>query len=279
MKTAMIDKKELVSLVKQCKILGLSRSTIYYKPQISEKNLNLMNKIDELYMEDPTRGTRRMKAALRNVYSIFIGRAKIRSLMRRMGISAIYPKKNLSKANKKHKIYPYLLRNVKITHCNHVWSTDITYVRLEHGFVYLIAVIDWYSRYVLSWRLSNTLDTSFCTEVLNEAIATYGKPEIFNTDQGSQFTSEDFIKILEDNSIDISMDGKGRALDNVFVERLWRTVKYEDIYIRGYRNQKECYIGLKNFFERYNFRREHSSLDYKYPAQIYLGEKVLEKVA
>jgi putative transposase len=195
--------------------------------------------------------------------------------MKRMGISAIYPKRYLSRPNKQHKIYPYLLRNVSITRVNQVWSTDITYIRLKHGFVYLTAIVDWYSRYVLSWRLSTSLDAGFCIDALREAIAVYGTPEIFNTDQGSQFTSDDFIEVLKNNNIKISMDGKGRALDNVFVERLWRTVKHEDVYLNEYRNVKECKQGLSRFFIRYNTQREHSSLEYFCPEQIYFKKKEL----
>lgn len=279
MKLASIDKDDEMSLSRQCWLLSVSRSRYYYKPEISERNLELMNRIDELYTEDPTRGTRRLKGALLRRFNLKADRGKIRRLMRRMGISAIYPKRFLSRPDKQHKIYPYLLRNVQITRVNQVWSTDITYIRLKHGFVYLTAIVDWYSRYVLSWRLSTTLDAGFCMDALKEAIAVYGTPEIFNTDQGSQFTSDDFLQILKDNKIKISMDGKGRALDNVFVERLWRTVKHEDVYLNEYRSVKECKQGLSRFFIRYNTIREHSSLDYFCPEQIYFGKKVLANAA
>lgn len=189
-----------------------------------------------------------MRDALWREFRIRVSRSLIRSLMDKMGISAIYPKKNLSLPNIQHKKYPYLLRNVPIKRVNQVWSTDITYVRLQNGFVYPTAVIDWYSRYVLSWRLSTTLDTKFCVEALNEDLEKYGNPEIFNTDQGSQYTSTEFTGILESQGIAISMDGKGGALDNVFVERLWRTVKYENIFIRGYSTVKECHEGLSQYF-------------------------------
>lgn len=272
MRLAAIDKKDALSLSRQCRLLSVSRNRLYYCPRMSEWNLELMRRIDELYTEDPTRGTRRLKGSLLRFFHLKVGRGKIRRLMRRMGISAIYPKKYLSRPDKQHKIYPYLLRNVPITHVNQVWSTDITYIRLKHGFVYLTAIVDWYSRYVLSWRLSTTLEAGFCVDALKEAIAVYGTPEIFNTDQGSQFTSDAFIQVLKDNNVKISMDGKGRALDNVFVERLWRTVKYDDVYLHEYRNVKECKQGLSRFFERYNNRREHSSLDYFCPGQIYFGK-------
>lgn len=266
-------------MIRQCQLLSFPRGKLYYNPRISKRNIEFMNRIDELYTEDPTRGTRRLSAALLRRFDLKAGRGKVRRLMARMGISAIYPKRYFSKPNKQHKIYPYLLRNVSIVRVNQVWSTDITYIRLKNGFVYLTAIIDWYSRCVLSWRLSTTLDAAFCIDALKEAIDTYGPPEIINTDQGSQFTCDTFIKVLNDNKIKISMDGKGRALDNVFVERLWRTVKYDDIYLRDYKTVKECKQGLKEFFDYYNNKREHSSLDYNYPAEVYFSKVSIEKVA
>jgi len=274
----MVDSKCSISISRQCSLLQVGRTSIYYQPRISAAKLELMRQIDELYTEDPTRGTRRICAALRKK-SVMIGRGKARKLMELLGIAAIYRKPSLSKAAPGHKVYPYLLRNVPITRVNQVWSTDITYIRLRHGFVYLCAVIDWHSRYVLSWRLSTTLDAAFCVEALQEALGKYGRPEVFNTDQGCQFTCVDFTSILERNEIAISMDGKGRALDNVFVERLWRTVKHEDIYLKDYGTVSECRAGLDAFFDRYNNRREHQSLDYQYPSEKYYGKDVLEKVA
>lgn len=274
----MVDTGCSISLSRQCLLLMVGRTSIYYRPFISASKLELMRQIDELYTEDPTRGTRRICAALRNK-GVEIGRGKARKLMALLGIAAIYRKPNLSKAAPGHRVYPYLLRNVPIVRVNQVWSTDITYIRLRHGFVYLCAVIDWHSRYVLSWRLSTTLDAAFCVEALQEAVEKYGKPEVFNTDQGCQFTSEDFTSVLESNGIAISMDGKGRALDNVFVERLWRTVKHEDIYLKDYGTVAECRTGLDVFFERYNNRREHQSLNYRYPSEVYFGKHVLVKAA
>lgn len=274
----MINPNLELKLSRQCRLLSICRTSIYYRPSLSEAKIELMRHVDELYTEDPTRGTRRMCAALLR-RGITIGRGKARKIMQLLGIAAIYRKPNLSKPAPGHKIYPYLLRNVKVTRVNQVWSTDITYIRLEHGFVYLTAIIDWYSRYVLAWRLSTTLDSSFCVEALKEALDKYGNPEIFNTDQGSQFTSESFISVLEKRDIKISMDGKGRALDNVFVERLWRTVKYEDVYLKDYNNVIACRNGLGAFFERYNERREHQSLEYKFPAEVYFDLVSIKKAA
>ena len=272
------DDEEL-PLTKQCALLSISRTSIYYTPQTSPRNKLLMDRIDELFTEDPARGTRRLCAALRKRFALDVGRSKVRRLMIRMGLHAIFQAVNTSKPGKGHKKYPYLLRGVPITRPNHVWSTDITCVRLQGGFVYLCAVIDWYSRCVLAWGLSTSLDSTFCVEVLQDALDRYGKPEIFNTDQGCQFTCEQFVSVLKTNDIKISMDGRGRALDNVFVERLWRTVKYEDIYIRGYTTVSECRLGLAEFFERYNTRREHSSLLCNYPMEIYIGHVSLLQAA
>jgi len=278
MKRAMVDEDDKLSIAHQCQILNVGRTAYYYRPEISGTNLTLMRQIDELFTEDPSRGTRRICAALRRL-GVNIGREKVRRLMDRMGLSAIYCKVNLSKFSPGHKKYPYLLRGVKITRVNQVWSTDITYIRLRNGFVYLTAVIDWYSRYVLAWRLSTTLDTGFCREALEEAIEKYGKPEIFNTDQGSQFTSEEFTGVLQKHGITISMDGRGRALDNVFVERLWRTVKYEHIFLNDYNSVLECQRGLNTFFDRYNNRREHQALDYKFPVEVYFSETAASRKA
>lgn len=224
--------------------------------------------IDETYTDFPYFGSRKMARYLSRKTGVRINRKRIQRLMREMGIMAIYAKPRTSIPDPGHKIYPYLLRGLKVTRPNQVWSTDITYVRLSHGFVYLVAIIDWFSRKVLSWRLSNTMDTRFCREALEEALAK-GKPEIFNTDQGSQFTSEEFTEVLKGEGISISMDGRGRALDNIFVERLWRSVKYEDIYPKGYRTMQEAWRGLTEYFKRYNTERPHESLDYRTPAEVH----------
>ena len=227
----------------------------------------MMKLIDEEYTRHPFMGSRKMALWL-NEQGFLVNRKRVQGLMRRMGIAAIYPKPNLSKASKRHKVYPYLLRGVRILRPNHVWSTDITYIRMNAGFIYLTAVIDWYSRYVLSWRLSNSLETEFCLEALEEALS-IGCPEIFNTDQGAQFTCEKFTTVLIRREIAISMDGKGRALDNVFVERLWRSVKYEEVYIKNYENVSDAYCNLEKYFTYYNTQRLHQALGYKRPIEVY----------
>lgn len=257
-----------LSIRRQCELVGLNRSTFYYEPASeTEFNLHLMRLIDAQYMKRPFYGWRRMTYCLqREGYEV--NHKRIRRLMRKMGIQAIYPKPKTSQPAEGHKIYPYLLRNLAITRINQVWSTDITYVPLRSGFMYLVAVIDWFSRYVLSWRLSNTLDGQFCLDALHEALC-LGKPEIFNTDQGAQFTAHAYTSALEDAQIRISMDGKGRALDNVFIERLWRTVKYEDIYLQEYETVPMLYAGLDSYFQFYNHERPHQGLDNETPAEVH----------
>jgi putative transposase len=252
-----------LSVVRQCALLGLARSTCYYKPAgETPENLKLMRRIDEEYLQTPFYGSRKLADVLG------VNRKRIQKLMRLMGLEAVFPKRRTTWPGAGHKIYPYLLRNVEITKPNQVWSTDITYVPMRHGFLYLTAVMDWYSRYVLSWRLSNTLDGSFCVEAL-EAALSQAQPEIFNSDQGSQFTSAAFTSRLEARGIAISMDGGGRALDNVFVERLWRTVKYEEVYLREYEDGWEAERRLENYFRFYCEERIHQALDYRTPAELY----------
>jgi len=266
----MIDRNHTrISISRQCKLLGLSRSAYYYRafPESAE-NLKYMLLMDKKYFDRPYYGVERMWAYLRSLnYEINIKR--VRRLLRLMGLEAIYPKPNLSKPASGHKIYPYLLRGLEINRINQVWSIDITYIPMKRGFMYLVAVIDWYSRKVLSWRISNSLDSEFCIEALNDALKKYGKPEIFNTDQGTQFTSNKFTDILEKKGVKISMDGKGRALDNVYIERLWRSIKYELIYLNAYENGKELFNGLKEYIEFYNEKRLHSSLNWQTPDTIY----------
>jgi putative transposase len=257
-----------LSVRRQCELLGLSRSSLYYEPAgETPENLRLMRAIDEQYTACPFYGSRRMTRWLIE-QGEEVNRKRVQRLMRTMGLEAIYPKPRLSAAGKGHRIYPYLLRGVTIERADQVWSTDITYVPMTSGFMYLAAVIDWFSRYVLAWRLSNTLDGSFCLEMLEEALRS-GKPEVFNTDQGVQFTAEAFTGRLEGAGVAVSMDGRGRALDNVFVERLWRSVKHEDIYIRGYDAVPELHRGLGRYFAFYNDERLHQSLGYRAPAAVY----------
>ncbi len=261
-----------LSLRKQCELMGINRSSVYYQPKPVDKyNLLLMKLIDEAYTERPTRGVVKMVKYLadRNHH---VNHKRVRRLMRQMGLMAVYPKKiNLSKSYPGHKKYPYLLKGLDVIMPNQVWCADITYIRLYAGFVYLIAVMDWYSRYVLSWKLSNTLDTGFCIEALEDAILYHGKPDIFNTDQGVQFTSEAFTGILLANNIEISMDTRGRAFDNIFIERLWRTVKYEEVYLRDYESLRDAKINLEKFFRYYNFERHHQGLNYRKPAEVYFN--------
>jgi putative transposase len=258
-----------LSVRRQCELLGLCRSSLYYQPaRDSAENLRLMRQIDEEYTAHPFYGSRKMTVWLREVQGEQVNRKRVRRLMRVMGLEAIYPKPRLSLAGRGHRIYPYLLRDVAIERPDQVWSADITYVPMAAGFMYLAATIDWYSRCVIAWRLSNTLEGSFCVEMLQEALS-WGRPEVFNTDQGVQFTAEAFTGRLVEAGVAVSMDGKGRCLDNVFVERLWRSVKYEDLYLRCYETVAELGRGLKRYFGFYNEERLHQSLDYRTPAQVY----------
>lgn len=266
-----MSKAEVLSITRQCHLLDLARSTFYYAAQpVSKDELELMKLIDQCYLELPFYGTRRVKDWLLDKHSLIVNRKRIQRLRRLMAIETLYPKRNLSLANHQHKIYPYLLRGLDINRPNQVWCTDITFVPMASGFVYLVAVMDWYSRCVLSWRVSTTMDTRFCVEALEEAIKKYGCPEIFNTDQGSQFTSEEFTSVLkDDNDIKISMDGKGRWVDNVFVERLWRSVKYEEVYLKAYDSVSEARESLGKYFEFYNTERRHQSLGKQTPESVY----------
>lgn len=265
----MIEPKlDTITISRQCELIGLPRSSFYYQPAVeSPENMALMRLIDEEYTKHPFYGSRRFAEWLKTL-GYDVNRKRVSRLMQIMGIEAIYPKKNLSRASEYNKVYPYLLNGVLINKPNCVWSTDITYIRLLSGFVYLTAIIDWYSRYVLAWRLSNTLDVNFCIDALEEALE-IGCPEIFNTDQGSQFTSNAFISVLQRHPIAISMDGKGRAFDNIFVERLWRSVKYEEVYLKDYVTVRDAKQGLEAYFKFYNNERLHQSLNYKTPNLIY----------
>ena len=267
----MIDARHELSVVRQCQLLELPRSTAYYQPAPeSPENLALMRRIDELHLEFPFAGARMLRDLLRPE-GILAGRKRIARLMAKMGIEALYRKPNTSKKGPGHKIHPYLLRNLTIDRPNQLWAADITYVPMRRGFVYLVAVVDWFSRKVLSWRVSNTLTTDFCLDAVREAIHRYGTPEIFNTDQGSQFTSTEFTTLLRDHQIKISMDGKGCWRDNVFVERLWRSVKYEEVYLYAYDSVSQAKAGLAKYFALYNTRRPHSAFNGIPPDQTYFG--------
>jgi putative transposase len=265
----MIDAEHQLSIAQQAEELAISRSTVYYRPRpVSDADLMLMRKIDELHLNYPFAGSRMLRDMLAQ-QGLEVGRRHVRTLMRRTAIETLYRRPNTSKPSPGHRIYPYLLRGLAITRPNQVWSTDITYIPMARGFVYLVAVVDWFSRRVLSWRLSITMDVSFCIETLEEALSKYGNPEIFNTDQGSQFTSEAFTGRLKKEGIDISMDGKGRWCDNVFVERLWRSLKYEQVYLYAYESVTEARSKIGRYLEFYNSSRPHSSLGALTPDQVY----------
>ena len=260
-----------VSIRRQCELLGLARSTLYYQPATeTEENLRLMRRLDEQYLKTPFYGSRRMTAWLQ-AEGEEVNRKRVQRLLRIMGLEGLTPRRSTSRPAKGHRVFPYLLRGVALTHPDQVWSTDITYIPLRRGFVYLTAIMDWYSRYVLAWRLSNRLDGGFCLEALDAALQT-GQPEIFNSDQGSQFTSDAFVGRLLDRAVAVSMDGRGRALDNAFIERLWRSLKYEDIYLKDYTTVDELYEGLLRYFELYNCERLHQALEYQTPYRVYHWE-------
>jgi putative transposase len=267
----MIAPNAALSISRQCVLLGIARSSFYYQPQPSSvTELDLLNRLDRIFTEHPVYGSRRLRVALLRE-GISVGRRRIRRLMRKLGLCAIRPKRNTSKPHPEHKIYPYLLRDRTIDRPNQVWASDITYIPTRRGFLYLVAIMDWATRRVLSWRLSNTLTAEFCVEALSEALARFGKPEIFNSDQGSQFTSEEFTRVLLDHRIEISMDGRGRCHDNIFVERLWWTVKHEWVYLRPAANGLEQKCSLAEFFAWYNLRRPHQSLGWQTPDEAYFG--------
>jgi putative transposase len=275
----MIDRSHELPLRRQAELLRLSRSSLYYQPcPVSPADLAIMRRMDELHLEHPFAGSRMLRDILR-AEGVQIGRAHVITLMRKMGIEAIYRRPNTSKPAEGHKIYPYLLRDLKVERPNQVWAMDITYIPMARGFVYLAAVIDWHTRRVLSWRLSITMEVDFCLEAVEEALARHGKPEIFNTDQGSQFTSQPFTGLLIDNAIAISMDGKGSWRDNVFIERLWRSVKYEEVYLRAYDSVPEARACLGRYLAFYNGKRPHSSLGARTPDQAYFDHQPLARAA
>jgi putative transposase len=265
----MIDRSHELPLSRQAAVLEISRGSVYYDPRpVSASDLAIMRRIDELHLDHPFAGSRMLRDLL-NGEGIAVGRDQVRTMMRRMGIEALYRRPNTSKPEAEHKIYPYLLRGLAVERPNQVWATDITYIPMARGFVYLTVVLDWFSRRVLSWRVSITMEVDFCLEAVEEALARHGKPEIFNTDQGSQFTSAPFTGLLLENKIAISMDGRGAWRDNVFVERLWRSVKYEEVYLRAYDTVAEARASIGRYLAFYNGKRPHSSLDARTPDRAY----------
>ena len=264
---------------RRCELLEVARSTAYYRPEpVSEADLALMRLIDEIHLKLPFYGSRRMRDELED-RGHKVNRKRVQRLMRLMGLRALYPRQRTSQPGKGHKIYPYLLRDLTVDRANQVWATDVCYIPMAKGFMYLVAIMDWHTRRVLSWRVSNTLDADFCIEALEEALQRFGAPEIFNTDQGSQFTSDAFTRVLKDHGIKISMDGKGRWVDNVFVERLWRSVKYENVYLHAYETPAELRAGLARYFTFYNTRRRHSALDRRTPDAVYYEQVTPELAA
>lgn len=273
-----------IPIKRQCELLGLARSTWYYKSQRSEEKQKqdekIMRLIDEQFTRTPYYGIRRMTKWLnRQGLGFSVNRKRVGRLMKEMGLITIYPKpRGKYGTGEGHKIYPYLLGGINVERCNQVWCTDITYIRMKKGFVYLVAIMDWHSRYVLSWELCNTLDTSFCIRALEKAFERFGKPEIFNTDQGVQFTSKAFTDRLKEKDIKISMNGKGRAIDNIFIERLWRSLKYEEVYLHDYRNVLEARLNIGKYLKFYNEERLHQSLDYDTPSEVYYGNSKIKEV-
>lgn len=260
-----------ISLSRQAELLTMSRSSIYYVPNVDAEELRIMNALDRLYTKYPFYGSRKLRWALADEYDVSVCRQYVQHLMRRMGIEAIYPHKKTSISHPEHTKFPYLLRNLAIVRPNQVWGTDITYIPLKEGFCYLVAIIDWFSRYVLAWELSETMETEFCARALTAALK-IATPEIHNSDQGSQFTANEYLDILRGTTAHISMDGRGRCLDNIFTERLWRSVKYENVYPRGYQTISDAYDGFIEYFPFYNQKRLHQSLEYQTPATIYFGQ-------
>lgn len=274
----MIDRDDALPVVKQCELLDVARSTVYYQPTPRGSDTDLMRRIDEIHLQLPFLGSRRIVDELAD-QGIIVNRKHVQRLMRIMGLVALYPKRKTSTPAPGHKIYPYLLRGMTIDRPGQVWCTDVTFLPMASGFLYLVAIMDWYSRKVLAWRVSNTIDTSFCVDALIEALEKYGAPTIVNTDQGSTFTAEAFTRVLIDADVQISMDGRGRWMDNVMIERLWRSVKYEEVYLHAYDNGADARAGLGAYFEYYNTRRRHQSLEGLTPDEAYHGQKRLPQAA
>ena len=273
------DSTEL-SIRRQCELISLTRSMLYYEPvEVTAEEVALMKEIDRIFTQWPFYGSRKVLVELGVAGHHEVGRKRVQRLMRVMGIQALVPGPHTSKPHPKHPIYPYLLGRIDVVKPDQVWATDITYIPLEHGWGYLVAVIDWHSRAILSWRLSNTMTVDFCVEALEEALRQHGAPEIFNTDQGAQFTSPDFTGVLKREGILISMDGKGRATDNIFIERVWRSLKYEDVYLHDYATLAEARAGIAKWIRFYNVRRPHQSLDYRTPMEVYNGVHIIRSAA
>jgi len=272
---SLIVPSQSMSMSRQSALLEISRASLYYEPVVDEPDLHAMRALDELYTRHPFYGSRKMRYALKDDYAIIIGRHHVRRLMRLMGLEVIYPKKsrNTSIPDASHQKYPYLLNGITASHPNHIWGTDITYIRLEQGWCYLVAVIDWFSRYVVAWELSDTMESDFCITAMERALQS-AIPDIANMDQGSQFTDHRFTGLLTQYGAAISMDGRGRCMDNIFTERLWRTVKYEEVYLKSYRTIEEARMNLSAYFRFYNTRRRHQSLDYRTPHEVYYGNKI-----
>ena len=279
LRQAMIDRgHKQLSLVRQCTLLNISRASVYYRPVSTRaEDLELMARMDRQYLKTPFYGSRRMKAWLL-AEGYLVSRSKVRRLMRLMGLEAIYRRPNTSKPAPGHRVYPYLLKGVDVNRVDQVWAADITYIPMAQGFLYLVAIMDWHSRHVLAWKLSNTMDTDFCVTALEAALGK-GRPEVFNTDQGAQFTSDAFTQTLQERGIRVSMDGKGRYLDNIFVERLWRSIKYEEVYLKAYQTVAEARVGINAYLEFYKRRRPHQSLGYRTPAQVYQKGQAEKRVA
>ncbi len=275
----MVKTQHKLPLITRCRLMEVSRSSVYYEPAAAPaQDEVLMRSMDEIHLELPFYGSRRIRDELAG-QGHPVNRKRVQRLMRRMGMNALYPKPNTSRANHAHKVYPYLLRNLPIERANQVWCADITYIPMRKGFVYLVAIMDWHSRKVLSWRLSNTMDADFCVTALREALCAYGTPEIFNTDQGSQFTSEEFTEVLKEVDVKISMDGKGRWMDNVFIERLWRSLKYEDVYLKAYDGIPAARDSIGRWMRFYNQRRRHQALDRRTPDTVYYQSLTVEAMA
>lgn len=271
-----LEKNSQLSIRRQCSLLQIPRSLVYYELSgESEENLKLMKAIDKLHMDDPSAGSRRMNCYINRQTETKISRKRIRRLMQVMGVEAVYPRKRTTIPGGPSGIHPYKLKGLKIDHPNQVWCADITFIPMRRGFMYLFAIMDWYSRKIIAWELSNTLDTDFCLAALKRALEKFGIPEIMNTDQGCQFTSDEWIKSLQSSGITISMDGKGRWLDNVAIERFWRSIKYEDIYLKSYENARELEHGINDYMHRYNWHRPHQSLENRTPEEIYTGKRAL----